>query len=147
MTDSWIIYIGLYRFKVTQQADARLTVTGADEHDLSHLSEGQVQFVNILVENVAKPIGPFKLRYADSDLVQARICIREWLHVFRLNSLSYREMKNKLQAPVEMARDIVIRMSLDDRFVEAFRQQAEMNPPYPMSDDQKEVWGLLFDQV
>lgn len=63
VTDSWIILTDNYTLNICQQADARLEIIGADEHELSHLSEVQVQFVNIKVEIVSKPIKPFYLRF------------------------------------------------------------------------------------
>ena len=46
---------------------------------------------------------------------------------FRLNSLEYRDLKEKLQAPVRNARNIVIKQSLSDQFLEAFREQVNEN--------------------
>lgn len=125
--------------KIARQADARLKLIGTDKHELSHLSETQVQFVNIKVENVVKPIKPFNLRLA----VLVRFAV--WLekstsfNFFRLNSRDYRDLRAKLQAPILMARNIVIHLTLDERFVEAFRRQVEENAPFEMAESEKEV--------
>ena len=49
------------------------------------------------------------------------------LFFFRLNSLEYRDLKEKLQAPIRNARNIVIKQSLSDQFLEAFREQVNEN--------------------
>lgn len=46
---------------------------------------------------------------------------------FRLNSLEYRDLKDKLQTPIRNARNIVIRQSLSDQFLETFREQVDIN--------------------
>lgn len=56
-------------------------------------------------------------------------------------------MRAKLQAPIQTARDIVIHLSLDERFVEAFRKHAEENPPCSMSDSEKEVAQIETNQI
>jgi len=66
VTDSWIVSVGAYFARVSHQADSQLVVTGSDEHCLSPTSRHAVQFVNIRVENAAKPIKPFILRSVSS---------------------------------------------------------------------------------
>ena len=48
----------------------------------------------------------------------------------RLNAVEYSDLKDKVQTPIRTARDVVIRQSLSDRFLEAFRQQVADNPVY-----------------
>jgi hypothetical protein len=48
----------------------------------------------------------------------------------RLNSLDYRDLKEKLQAPVRNARCIVIRQSLSEQFLQAFAEQVSLNPVF-----------------
>lgn len=66
VTDSWVIKVTSYDVTLSQQADVRLNISATDEHSLSHLTQdsGQVgvQFLNITVENLSKPIKPFILR-------------------------------------------------------------------------------------
>ena len=52
------------------------------------------------------------------------------LTLFRLNAVEYSDLKDKLQTPIRAARDVVIRQSLSDRFLAAFREQVESNPVY-----------------
>ena len=53
---------------------------------------------------------------------------------FRLNSSEYRDLKDKVQAPVVNARNVVITQSLTDRFLEAFREQVAHNPRYQLPE-------------
>ena len=46
------------------------------------------------------------------------------LHV---NAMEYKDMKDRLNAPIRNARDIVINQSLSDLFLNAFREQVEAN--------------------
>lgn len=47
--------------------------------------------------------------------------------LFRLNSLEYRDLKEKLSGPIRNARNIVIKQSLSDQFLEAFHEQVNLN--------------------
>ena len=48
----------------------------------------------------------------------------------RLNSLDFRDLKDKVQAPVQNARQIVIQQSLSEKFIQAFYETAMANPKY-----------------
>ena len=50
----------------------------------------------------------------------------------RLNSLQYSELRDKLQAPIRTARNIVIQQSLSDRFAAAFLDQVRRNGIYSL---------------
>ena len=50
----------------------------------------------------------------------------------RLNSLQYGELRDKLQAPIRTARNIVIQQSLSDRFAAAFLDQVRRNGVYSL---------------
>ena len=50
----------------------------------------------------------------------------------RLNSLQYSELRDKLQAPIRTARNIVIQQSLSDRFAAAFLDQVHRNGIYSL---------------
>lgn len=39
-------------------------------------------------------------------------------------------MRNKLDKPIAMAREVVLKQSLNERFIEAFTQQIALNPKY-----------------
>ena len=52
----------------------------------------------------------------------------------RLNALEYGELKDKLQAPVRNARQIVIRQSLSEQFLQEFGDQVARNPLYHLQE-------------
>lgn len=83
-----------------------MTVIATEDHDFSHESSVAVQYLNIRVASINPAVKPF---------------------VIRLLSTDYGELREKIQAPIRNARNIIIHQSLTDRFLEAFRQQVEEN--------------------
>ena len=61
------------------------------------------------------------------------------LRLRRLNALNYSDLRAKLQAPLTAARELLIHATLDERFVDAFRQAVQQNEPTLWDDDQKAV--------
>jgi hypothetical protein len=78
----------------------------AENHEISFETNTAVQFLNIQVSSINSAVKPF---------------------VVRLNSLDYSELKEKIQAPIVNARNVVIHQSLSDQFVKAFKEQVEQN--------------------
>ena len=54
---------------------------------------------------------------------------------FRLNSMDYTDLKDKLQRPVRTAQNVIIHQSLSDRFVAAFTTQVQNNTVYNKPSD------------
>ncbi|XP_033756751.1 E3 ubiquitin-protein ligase TM129-like [Pecten maximus] len=112
VTDSWVIKTGAYFLNIAHQNDIHLTISNSEEHSLSYENMSSVQFINFSVSSVNPKVKPFTIR---------------------LNSLEYRDLKDKLQAPVRNARDVVIQQSLSDKFLDAFKQQitdnVDFHPP------------------
>lgn len=52
----------------------------------------------------------------------------------RLNALEYKDLKDKLTTPIVNARNIVIKQSLSDQFLDAFRHQVNLNQVFHMPD-------------
>lgn len=50
----------------------------------------------------------------------------------RLNSLEYGDLREKLQQPINNARNIVVHQTLSERFVAAFSQQVRSNSAYTL---------------
>lgn len=109
VTDSWVIKTSTYFIYVGHQNDIHLTLKGSEEHNISYENMMSVQFVHIDVVSVNPNLSPFTLR---------------------LNSLDYRELKEKLQVPIRNARNIVIRQSLSEQFLQAFAEQVSLNPVF-----------------
>ncbi|KAL5022318.1 hypothetical protein ScPMuIL_001473 [Solemya velum] len=95
-----------YHVYVAHQNDIHLTLSGTEEHSISYHSTTATQFLNIAVSSINPNSRPF---------------------VIRLNSLEYGELREKLQAPVRNARNIVVRQSLSDQFFHAFQEQVQQN--------------------
>ena len=54
---------------------------------------------------------------------------------FRLNALEYSDLKNKIQSPIVNARNVVIKQSLAERFVETFTEHVNQNTVINKSED------------
>ncbi|KAK7479297.1 hypothetical protein BaRGS_00029467 [Batillaria attramentaria] len=67
------------------------------------------QYLNINVQRVERYLSDFKIR---------------------LNSLEYSDLRTKLQAQIQNARNIVVRQSLSDQFLEAFHHTVSQNPVF-----------------
>ena len=52
----------------------------------------------------------------------------------RLNALEFRELKDKLQATVRNARNIVVIQSLSEQFLQAFAEQINHNPVFHLPE-------------
>ncbi|BFZ01866.1 hypothetical protein BsWGS_04905 [Bradybaena similaris] len=109
VTDSWIIKTSTYYVYIAHQNDIHLTLSDSEEHPLSYQNQMAVQYLNITVGRIEPGLKPFTIR---------------------LNSLELGDLKEKLQAPIRNARNIVIHQSLSDRFLKAFREFVEDNPMY-----------------
>lgn len=114
VTDSWIIKTTPYRLFIIQQSDTSLTLTESSEHALSHVSNTGIQFLTIHVNSHRDHVPSFDIR---------------------VNSQEYNDLRDKLQAPLENARNVVVHRTLSDRFLEAFRAIVEQNSKYPVPPD------------
>ncbi|XP_072042259.1 E3 ubiquitin-protein ligase TM129-like [Amphiura filiformis] len=113
ITDSWIMKVSAYNVNVAHQQDCHLNILKSEDHSISHESSTGAQFLTIEVISVNGNIKPFTIR---------------------LNSSEYRDLKDKVQAPVVNARNVVITQSLTDRFLDAFREQVAHNPRYHLPE-------------
>ena len=62
VTDSWIMKTAAYNVHIAHQQDIHLTLTGTEEHDLSHESYHGVQYLNITVSSINPHVKPFIIR-------------------------------------------------------------------------------------
>ncbi|KAL3863352.1 hypothetical protein ACJMK2_005111 [Sinanodonta woodiana] len=109
VTDSWVMKTSTYYIYIAHQNDIHLTISGSEDHSVSYESMTSVQYLNIDVISINQKLKPFTIR---------------------LNSLEYKELTDKLQSPVRNARNIVVRQSLSELFLEAFRDQVSQNPKF-----------------
>ncbi len=116
LTENWILKVNLYSLNVCSNSNADLVLTHATDLNLTQDgSSNGVQFLNILVKPLN--IDNFKQFYV------------------HLNALEYKEFTDKLQAPITEAANIIIKQSLPDQFLDAFRQQVMLNPPFRYNKD------------
>ena len=118
ITDSWIIKCSAYRVDIAHKPDVHLNILKAENHEISIETNSAIQFLNIQVSSINSAVKPF---------------------VIRLNSMDYSELKEKIQAPIVNARNVVIHQSLSDQFVKAFKDQVVQNQRYQI-DRTTEVW-------
>ena len=90
-----------------------MTIIATEDHDFSHESNMAVQYLNIQVSSINPAVKPF---------------------VIRLLSTDYGDLREKIQAPIRNARNIIIHQSLTDRFLEAFREQVELNEKFFLAE-------------
>lgn len=114
VTDTWLMMTSTYTIYVARQADTHLSIQSSESHNLHYERVVGVQVLNIMVTSADQRIKPFKIR---------------------LQATEYSDLRNKIQSPIINARDIVIQQSLSDQFLEAFRHQVRLNPPYHLSSN------------
>lgn len=127
ITDSWIVKCTTYKVHVAHKPDVHLSITATEDHDISHESNMAVQFLNIQVASINPAVKPFIIRLISND---------------------YGELREKIQAPIRNARNIIIHQSLTDRFLEAFRYQVDQNERYLIGNNEevsiREITDISF---
>ena len=63
VTDSWVMKTSTYSVHIAQQQDVHLTLTGTEEHDMSHENYVGVQYLSITVNSVNAYVKPFTIRW------------------------------------------------------------------------------------
>lgn len=53
----------------------------------------------------------------------------------RLLASEYNDLREKLRGPIINVRNVVIQQSLSDQFLDAFRNQVELNPKYTIAQN------------
>ncbi|KAG5263308.1 hypothetical protein AALO_G00263470 [Alosa alosa] len=116
VTDTWIMKVTTYYVHVALQQDTHLTVTDSKQHDLSPDSGTPVQILTLSVASINPNVKPFDIR---------------------LNSTEYTELRDKLQAPVRNAANVVIHLTMSELFLETFRSFVELNQVYESPSGQE----------
>nr|XP_022346006.1 E3 ubiquitin-protein ligase TM129-like [Crassostrea virginica] len=113
VTDSWVMLTSTYYVYVAHQNDIHLSLSKSEEHDIHYESMTSVQFLKFNVVSINPKLKPFSIR---------------------LNALEYRDLKDKLTTPIVNARNIVIKQSLSDQFLDAFRHQVNLNQVFHLPE-------------
>ena len=106
VTDSWIVKCTTYKVYIAQHTDSHLSVVKSEQFDYVHDTNQGAQYLYIMVSSIAP---------------------HEQTFYMHLNSMEYNDLKDRLNAPIRNARNIVIHQTLGDRFLEAFKQQVASN--------------------
>jgi len=122
VTETWLIQVNMYGVDMMQQSDIKLSLCKAEEFTLSPESNTGTQYLEILVSSERNSNHAFKIR---------------------LNSLDYRDLKDKVRAPVENARQILIQKSLSEKFIQAFYVTASANPTSQQTADAEQCIGCM----
>jgi len=117
VTDSWILKCTTYFVHISQQTDSHLSIASSDQYAFSHETSQPSQYLSIIVHSINPAVKSFTLR---------------------LNSTDYGELKDRLQAPIRNARNIVIHQSLSDKFLYAFKEQVKLNHRFVLNVDMPE---------
>ncbi|XP_028816195.1 E3 ubiquitin-protein ligase TM129 [Denticeps clupeoides] len=107
VTDTWIIKVTTYYIHVAQQHNSHLTVVSSKQHNMN--SSTPVQIVTLRVDSIDSRVQSFNIR---------------------LNSTEYSELREKLQAPVRNAANVVVHLTMSELFLEIFRDHVELNQMY-----------------
>ena len=109
MCSAYKLKCSAYKVDVAHKPDVHLNIVKAEDHEISIETHFAVQYLNIEVLSINSSVKPF---------------------VIRLNSLDYSELREKIQAPIVNARNVIIHQSISDQFVKAFKEQVEQNERY-----------------
>lgn len=105
VTDSWVLSVATYTMFLAHQNDVDLAIVGTQ--DVRNIETGDLdQILTIRLNSVRTGSRPFKIR---------------------LESIHFEELELKVAAPVRNMKDISIRQTLSEQFLEAFRAQVEAN--------------------
>lgn len=127
VTDNWIVMVGQWpwKFHLAHQSDITLDLLSSEHHQIS--TEGQAggtQYLTLQVKNRRPNAESFE---------------------FRLNSLEYQNLQDKLQGPIENIRNIQIFKTVSERFVEVFREEVTLNPRSQSDEELEPCIGCMIN--
>ena len=116
--NNWLVKVGLYTLNISDHDSIDLSVTDSIEVTLRTNDTPSSQFLNILVKPAqtcpANKFKPFNIR---------------------LNSFEYKDFCDKIHHEVKLACEVVIKQSLPEQFLDAFRGQLALNAKYRFRRD------------
>ncbi|CAF1033404.1 unnamed protein product, partial [Brachionus calyciflorus] len=108
LTDNWILKVNLYSLNVCPTSQADISLISAVDLDIVIDGQQSRQMLNLLV----KPL--------DDDKSFKKF-------VFRVNSFEYKDFSDKFTRPIRLMCDIIIKQSLPELFLDAFREHVFSN--------------------
>ena len=121
-TDNWIIKIMPYKVLVAHQSDAVLIVNKSDTHEMSPVTRGEVQFINIEVKSTRTGAQFFDIR---------------------LNALDFKNLQDKVSRPITILQNITFHKTLLDKFIDSFKDQVQENPLYACAEELGQCIGCM----
>ncbi|XP_041652951.1 E3 ubiquitin-protein ligase TM129 [Cheilinus undulatus] len=115
VTDSWVLKVTTYRVYMALQSECHVTVTESRQHQLSPDSASPTQILTLRVESINPAAKAFTIS---------------------VNSLEYSELREKLHAPIRSSANVVIHQTISELFLDTFRAQVDLNPPYTLPPGQ-----------
>ncbi|CAK6979938.1 E3 ubiquitin-protein ligase TM129 isoform X1 [Scomber scombrus] len=116
ITDSWVLKVTTYHVHMALQNDCHVTVTDSRQHELTPDSASPIQLLTLRVESINPAVRPFDIRLISTD---------------------YAELREKLHAPIRTSANVVIHQTISDLFLDTFRAQVDLNPPYTLPEGQE----------
>ncbi|XP_017789571.1 PREDICTED: E3 ubiquitin-protein ligase TM129 [Habropoda laboriosa] len=121
-TDNWIIKVLPYKIMIAHQNDAILIVNRSDTHEMSPMTRGEVQFINIEVKSTRIGSQPFDIR---------------------LNALDFKNLQDKISRPITILQNITFHKTLLEKFIDSFKEQVQENPYYEYTEEVSQCIGCM----
>ena len=122
VTDNWIIKVMSYGIIVAHQSDTALIVNKSDTHEMSPVTRGEVQFINIQVKPTRTGAESFDIR---------------------LDALDFKNLQDKILRPIVILQNITFHKTLLERFIDNFKEQVQENPFYECSEELGQCIGCM----
>ena len=121
-TDNWIIKVLPYTIMVAHQSDTALIVNRSDTHEMSPVTGGEVQFINIEVKPTRTGSQPFDVR---------------------LNVFDFKNLQDKVSRPITILQNITFHKTLLDKFIDNFKEHVQENPHYGYAEELSQCIGCM----
>ncbi|XP_023344212.1 transmembrane protein 129 [Eurytemora carolleeae] len=127
VTDNWILLLGPWPWSlhISHQSDSSLKLLNYDNHNISTEGElGGTQFLHIEVQSRKPGISSFR---------------------FRLNSLEYQNLQDKLTESIQNIKSITIYKTVSERFLDVFKEQVAQNDKVSVADELESCIGCMVE--
>ncbi|XP_075239628.1 E3 ubiquitin-protein ligase TM129-like [Convolutriloba macropyga] len=125
VTSNWLMQASIYTVNIVHKSDIHLVLTAKQELDFTTESRFAEEWVTVEVHSINGTVKPFHIR---------------------LRSQEYHELRERLSAPVVNARNIVLKQSISERFVAAFKAGLAENDKFLTYSSSGRRCATLVDQ-
>ncbi|XP_029960680.1 E3 ubiquitin-protein ligase TM129 [Salarias fasciatus] len=116
VTDGWVLKVSTYHIHLALQSECHVTVTQSRQHQFSPDLASPTEILTLRVESINPSVGGFSIS---------------------VNSSEYADLRDKLRAPIRNSANVVIHQTMSELFLETFRAQIDLNPPYRVPGGQE----------